>query len=343
MLRKMTSHKLFMPVFCLAMVLLVNVIMTPTFFQITIREGVFYGYMIDILNRGSELILITIGMTLVGASCGGVDISVGSVAAFSGALCCICLGDGAAYRMPLVAAFVLSLLLAALCGLFNGFLVAKLQIQPMVATLILYTAARGGAQLLTNGGVYTIKVPKFKSLAGAIPGIPLQIPIAIAFITFLIVFVILERTALKMSIEAVGMNRKAAKLVGIKTERIIFGCFVITAILAGIAGVISCARIGAADATNNNASIEMDAILAFALGGNLMSGGKFSLTGSLIGAITIQTLTTSLYALNVSAAQLPLYKALIVIVIVAIQSPGVQEMIARLKKKKEAERQVMAE
>ena len=151
--KKITSQRLFLPIFCLALVLLVNIITTPNFFAIEIRNGVLYGYLIDIINRASELVILAVGMTLVVSSSAGTDISVGAIMAVSAAVCCNILTGGeraaTAYANPLLLGFLAALLVGAAIGCFNGFLVAKLNIQPMVATLIMFTAGRGIAQLIT--------------------------------------------------------------------------------------------------------------------------------------------------------------------------------------------------
>ena len=155
--KKITQNHLFMPLICLAVVLLANVIQTPDFFKISLNNGVLYGYIIDIINRASELIILAVGMTLVTAASGGQDISVGAVMAVAGAVCCQILSGGEvstnAFQNPLILAIIAALIVSCICGAFNGFLVAHLNIQPMVATLILYTAGRGIAQLVTQGQI----------------------------------------------------------------------------------------------------------------------------------------------------------------------------------------------
>ena len=150
-LKKVTEHPLFMPIVCLLVVLLVNIIKTPDFFKISINNGVLYGYVIDVINRASELVILAVGMTLVTAASGGQDISVGAVMAVAGAVCCQILSGGEVsvtkMQNPMILAVLAALAAAALCGFFNGFLVAKMNIQPMVATLILFTAGRGIAHL----------------------------------------------------------------------------------------------------------------------------------------------------------------------------------------------------
>ncbi len=344
-IKKVTQNRLFMPIICLAIVLLANVIKTPDFFNISMNNGVLYGYLIDIINRGSELVILAIGMTLVTAASGGQDISVGAVMAVAGAVCCQILSGGevsvSSLAAPLIFAILAALIVSALCGAFNGFLVARLHIQPMIATLILFTAGRGIAQLITKGQITYIRVDSYKVIGGYIGKCPIPTPIFLAIATVIIVYIILNKTALGLYIESVGINGSASRLVGLNSKRIKFLTYVICGVLAGIAGIVASSRIYSADANNIGLNLEMDAILAVALGGNVLGGGKFSLIGSVIGAYTIQALTTTLYAMNVSSDQLPVYKAVVVIVIVVLQSPVFKKHIEELKLKKAINKQTM--
>ena len=333
-LKKITSARLFLPIVCLIAVLLLNVIKTPDFFNVSIRNGVLYGYIIDVINRASELVILAIGMTLVTAASGGQDISVGAIMAVAAAVCSGGQVSVNEYQNSIIIAVIAALFASALCGAFNGFLVARLNIQPMVATLILYTAGRGIAQLVTNGQITYIRVDSFKMAGGYIGKCPIPTPIFFAIITVLIVYLILKKTALGLYIESVGINGKAARLVGLNSTMIKFLTYVICGVLAGIAGIVASSRIYSADANNIGLNLEMDAILAVALGGNFLGGGKFSLIGSVIGAYTIQALTTTLYAMNVKADQLPVYKAIVVVIIVTLQSDVFKKYIAGLKAKK---------
>lgn len=343
--KKITSARLFLPIVCLIAVLLLNVIKTPDFFNVSIQNGVLYGYIIDVINRASELVILAVGMTLVTAASGGQDISVGAIMAVAAAVCCQVLSGGEVsvteYASPLILAVVAALLASALCGAFNGFLVAKLNIQPMVATLILYTAGRGIAQLITNGQITYIRVDSYKMAGGYIGKCPIPTPVFFAVIAVILVAVILKKTALGLYIESVGINGKAARLVGLNSTMIKFLTYVICGVLAGIAGIVSSSRIYSADANNIGLNLEMDAILAVALGGNFLGGGKFSLVGSVIGAYTIQALTTTLYAMNVKADQLPVYKAIVVIIIVTLQSEVFKKYIANFKAKRNAGKPVV--
>ncbi len=323
--KKIVHTPLFMPVVCLAVVLLINIIRTPDFFYISVKNGVLYGYVIDIVNRGSELVILAVGMTLVTASSGGQDISVGAVMAVSAAICCQILSGGQVSATTLAAPIFLAALAgiaaAGACGAVNGLLVADLGIQPMVATLILFTAGRGIAQLITAGQITYVRVDAYKVIGDHIGSCPIPTPIFIAIAVVLIMQLILKKTALGLYVESVGINGSASRLVGLNSKMIKFITYFVCGVLAGIAGIVSSSRIYSADANNIGLNLEMDAILAVALGGNNLGGGKFNLIGSIIGAYTIQALTTTLYAMDVSADQLPVYKAVAVVIIVVFQSP----------------------
>lgn len=335
-MKKSLTHRLFWPLVCLVVVLLINLFFTPTFFKVSINNGILYGYVVDIINRSSELIILAVGMSLCVASSAGTDISVGAVMAVGGAVTCYLLGSGDTYQMPYGVAILCGVLASIVCGIWNGFLVAKLRIQPMVATLILFTAGRGVAQLITGGNILYIDVDSFRYLGNVIPGIPVPTPIFIAIIVVIITSLILKKTALGLYIQSVGINAKASRLLGLNSTFIIFLTYAFCGLCAGIAGMIATSRIYSIDANNVGLNMEMDAILAVALGGNSLGGGKFSLAGSVIGAITIQALSTSLYAMGVSADQLPVYKAVVILVIVVLQSSELKTIWMHMMKKRTA-------
>ncbi|EID85596.1 Ribose/xylose/arabinose/galactoside ABC-type transport system, permease component [Treponema sp. JC4] len=336
---KARKSQLMLPITALILMLIINAIITPGFFKISINNGVLYGFLIDILNRSSELIILAVGMTFVAASSRGTDISVGTIAAVSAALIVRLLGssyDG--YMMNPALAIFFGLLLGLACGAVNGFLVAGLNIQPMVATLIMYTAGRGIAQLISStelatGVILYVRMESYKYIGGFIPGciIPTPIFIAVAFVA--ITYLVTTKTAMSTYIQTVGINPKAGRLVGINSVMVIFFCYVFSGLCSGVTGLIASSRIYSCDANNIGLNMELDAILAVALGGNSLGGGKFNLAGSVIGAITIQALTTSLYAVGVSADQLPVYKAVVVVLIVVFQSPAFKKWMAQRKLK----------
>ncbi|WP_320130727.1 ABC transporter permease [uncultured Sphaerochaeta sp.] len=347
-----TKKQLFLPIFALCLMMIVNVLVTPSFFKISIQNGVLYGYIIDIINRGSELIILSVGMTLVVASSAGADISVGAVSALAAAVCVRLLGSSYdAYATPMAMAIFVALLAGLSCGAFNGILVSKLHIQPMVATLILFTAGRGIAQLISareingkmvSGQILYVRMDSFRKFGGFLPNVVIPTPVFIAFGFVLVTYFILNKTAIGLYIKTVGINPKAGKLVGINSALVIFFCYAFAGMASGLAGVISASRIYSSDANNIGLNMELDAILAVALGGNSLGGGKFSLIGSVIGAITIQALTTSLYAMGVTADQIPVYKAIVVILIVSIQSEEFKHWIALYKLSRQSKKVVVA-
>jgi ribose/xylose/arabinose/galactoside ABC-type transport system permease subunit len=336
--RKLYQQPLFLPVFCMILILLVNLVKDPSFFLISINNGVLYGRLIDIANRGSEIAILAVGMTLTVAASAGTDISVGSVMALSACTCCVTLvgyGVDTSYTIvvPMFAGVLVGVLTGALCGCFNGALVAKLKIQPMVATLILYTAARAIGLVVNHNKIVYVRYEPFKMFGNFIGKCPIPTPIFIAAGVILAVTLVLEKTALGTYIQAVGINPNASRLMGINSTVIIFLCYALCGLCAGIAGVVGGSRIYSADANNIGLNYEMDAILAVALGGNSLGGGKFNLAGSIIGAYTIQALTTTLLAMGVSTDQAPVFKAIVIVIVVAIQAPIVREAVSawRLK------------
>ncbi|MCW1292600.1 MAG: ABC transporter permease [Candidatus Parvarchaeota archaeon] len=332
-LKKLTSNKLFWPLTILILIIIYNILFTNGFAKIEIKEGHLYGMPIDILNRGSILMIISLGMTLVIAT-KGIDISVGSIAAISGAVAASVVG-GNVYGIPqnpYWLAILLALLVSALMGLWNGFLISYLKIQPIIATLILLVAGRGIAQLITGGQIITVYYKPYSYLGnGYLLGLPFSIFLTI--MVFLILTLILRKTAYGLFVQAVGINPKASKFTGINTRSIIFSVYVISAVCAGISGLIISSIIKCADSNNAGLNIEMDAILSVALGGNSLAGGKFSLSGSLIGALIVQSITTTMYAKGVSPEVLPAVKAIIVVILCLIQSEQFRSYVSSLIKK----------
>lgn len=330
-IKKLVKMPLFLPLFCMVLVMAVNIFydiamgnFAFNFFTISIREGVLYGRLIDVLNRGSEIAILAIGMTLVVSASAGTDISVGSVMSLAASFCCMILagyGNASVNELakPLLVGVIGGILMGCLCGAFNGFLVAKLNVQPMVATLILFSAARAIGLLFCNNMIVYVRDDSFKIFGGYLGFMPT--PIVITIICIAIAAVLLKKTALGLYVQSVGINRNASRIAGVKSEKIIFLCYIVCGLCAGIAGIVASSRISSADSNNIGLNFEMDAILAVAIGGNSLGGGKFRLAGSIIGAYTIQAITTTLYALGVSTEQAPVYKAIIIVIIIAVQAP----------------------
>lgn len=324
--QSLSKGRLFWPLCILALVFIFDFIFIDGFFSIEIKNGNLYGRLIDIVNRGSTLMILSVGMTLVIAT-KGIDISVGSVLAISGAIVAQMLGPNSEPAVPLMYCIILALLVSTILGCWNGFLVAKIGIQPVVATLILMVAGRGIAQCITSGQIPTVQYKPFSYIASFVPGIPLPFSLFIVAAILVVAMLALKKTALGLFIESVGINPQSSRLSGIKVKKIIFFTYALSGFCAGVAGLISASMIKAADANNAGLLIEMDAILAVAIGGTQLTGGRFSVPSSIVGALIIQSLTTTLYALGVSPQVLPVVKALAVITICLIQSSDFRRIV----------------
>lgn len=329
MLKNLTKKRLFWPIVALLTVLIVDSIFIDGFLTIELKNGNLYGRIIDILNRSSSLIIITIGMTLVIAT-GGIDISVGSVVAISGAITVQLLGSGLTANTPFFICILIALAVSAILGCWNGFLVSKIGVQAVVATLILNVAGRGIAQLVTNGQIPTTQYKPFSYVAGFLPHLPIPFSIFIVGVVLTAVLLLVKKTPFGLFVESVGVNSEASRFAGLKAKKIVFITYAICGLCAGIAGIMISSMIKAADSNNAGLLIEMDAILAVAIGGNSMNGGKFSIAASCIGALIIQSLTTTLYAMGVSPQILPVVKAIVVVIICLFQSQATHKMILKL-------------
>lgn len=320
----------FWPLLGLLALVLLNAVHDIGFLKITVLDGHLYGVPIDILTQGSRTMLVALGMTLVIAT-GGVDLSVGSVVAITGAICAVLLQGGHSLAVTLAAALGAGLL----AGSANGVLVARLGVQPIVATLILMVAGRGVAQLIVDGQVIIIKNPAFEYLAnGFLLGLPVA-PLLVAAL-YLITHFALRRTALGLFIEAVGDNETASRFAGLAAARIKTLAYVFCGGCAALTGVLAAANIRAADAYRAGENMELDAIFAVVVGGTALTGGRFVILGTAVGALLIQTLTTTMYNLGVPPAIAPVPKALLIIGVSLLQSEKVGRWVGGLFAKKEA-------
>ena len=317
-----TRHRLFWPVVALVILLAYNILKTPTFFNIEVRDGHLYGSLIDILRNGAPLMLMAVGMTLVIAT-GGIDLSVGAVAAIAAAVACLqvrALPDQNSVTGVLLA-IGLAILLCLACGLWNGVLVAGIGIQPIIATLILMVAGRGLAMLFTEGETVTINSSPYKLIGGGyLFGLPFSILVATA--VAILAVVLTRRTALGMLIESVGGNAEASRLAGIRARRIKIMVYVFCGLCAGIAGLMISSDVKSADANAIGQFKELDAILAVVIGGTSLLGGRFSIGGTVLGALIIQTLTTTVYTTGIPPETSMLFKAPVVLAVCLIQSPA---------------------
>ncbi len=345
MIQKIFRRQIFIPIAALLILAIFNLIADPSFYKITLGYNsagnpVLSGYLITILDYGSELAILAIGMTLVTAASGGQDISVGAAIAISGSVILrILCGTNSrpdTLQAPIIVAFLVSCVVAMLFGAFNGALVAYFKIQPMVATLILYTAGRSIAAWINNNELPIVNDPSFAIFGGFIPGIPIPTPVFIAAACILVTVLVLKFTNLGLYTQAVGINESSSRLNGLNPAFIQFLTFVILGLCVAVAGLIKVSRLSSINYSVIAKDIEMDAILAVALGGNALGGGKFNMTASILGAFVIQFLTTTLYKFNVQSDALPAYKAVVVILLVVFSAPVVREKMGEFFKRMKA-------
>lgn len=336
-LKAVIKHRLFIPIAFLGFLLLINIFINPGFLNISmgkdsVGNSVLIGNLINILNNSTELVILAIGMTLVTAASGGQDISVGATIAIVGGVVMRVLCGNEIQPTELHASIFVALLLGCLagmaCGAFNGILVSKFKIQPMVATLILFTAGRSVGSMVM-GGLKPKAAASFGYYGNFFPDIPIPTPILITIVVVAVTFLMLKKTNLGLYTQAVGINDKSSRLNGLNPAMIKLLSFVILGLCVGIAGFIQSSRVQTVNPYTIVPGIEMDVILAVALGGNSLNGGKFNMAGSIIGAYTIQTLTSMLTTLNVNTNAVPVFKAVIIIILVTIQTPVVKKFFSK--------------
>ena len=335
------SRQIFIPIAALVLLALFNLILDPAFFKITLGHNstgdpVLTGYLMTILDYGSEVAILAIGMTLVTAASGGQDISVGAAVAIAGSVILrvlVGLGGDGSLQAPIIVGFLAACAVAMLFGAFNGVLVAVFNIQPMVATLILYTAGRSIAAWINNNELPIITEPTFTYFGGFIPGIPIPTPFFLAVLCIIITMLVLKFTTLGLYTQAVGINASSSRLNGLNPTFIKWLSFVLLGLCVAVVGLIKTSRLSTINYSVIAKDIEMDAILAVALGGNVLSGGKFNIMASIVGAYVIQFLTTTLYKFNVSSDALPAYKAIVVILLVVFSAPTVKDKLLKVMKK----------
>lgn len=337
------KNKLTWAIIAELLILAIAGILQPKFFEIQFmpETGMLYGSLIDIINRSAEITIIAMGMTMV-IALGGTDISVGALVAVAGAFALKFLrwdvtqyptpGDYTIY--PFIIVIAVPLIICTLMGLFNGLLIGKLKLQPIIATLILMVAGRGIAQIATNGKQFTTGYTPYRFIGqGSFLGLPF--PIIITLVVCAAVMIFVRKTAFGTFVESVGVNPSASRVTGLKSSRIIVIVYTLTGFLSGIAGLIYSSRIASCDSNNAGVNYEMDAILAVVLGGTSMTGGKFSLTGTIIGSLIIRTITTLVYYFGITSESIMAFKAVIILVVIVIQSEPVRKKLATMQARKQ--------
>jgi ribose/xylose/arabinose/galactoside ABC-type transport system permease subunit len=346
--KNLRDSYLFWPLVALGLILLFNLIFVPEFYKLEIKDGHLFGSLVDVVNRGAPLMLLAIGMTMVIATA-GVDLSVGAVMAISAGMAAVLINPALATGLiasekllenvtatPLWLMILIALGASILCGFWNGLLVSRIKIQPMVATLVLMVAGRGIAQLITNGQIITIYYkPYFFIGNGYLLGVPFTLFIVAG--VFLFAWLWTRRTAIGLFVESVGINTSASFFSGVNEKNIKLMAYTFCGLCAGIAGLIASSNVKSADANNIGLFSELDAILAVVIGGTLMSGGRFSLAGSVVGALIIQATTTTMYALGVPAMAASAIKAMVVLIVILLYSEQFKDVVGRAIERKGVE------
>jgi galactofuranose transport system permease protein len=344
-LKRFRESRLFWPIVAEVFLLIFDAIYAPGFFKIGILDGHLYGNLIDVLNDGAPLMLVAIGMTMVIAT-GGVDLSVGAVIAISAAMGAVLINPALGNKLisnevltrdatntPLWLIIIADLAAGTLCGLWNGFLVSRARIQPMVATLILMVAGRGIAQLITNGQIMTIYyTPYFYFGNGFILGLPVSL--YIVAVVLILAWVVVRKTSIGMFVEAVGINPKSTYYSGISEKNVKLLVYTFSGFCGAIAGLILSSYVKSTDANNIGLFYELDAILSVVIGGTLMTGGRFSLIASVIGALLIWTFTITMYTIGVPANALLAAKALLVLIVILLYSDYTRRFLNKLFERK---------
>lgn len=327
---KTRGTQLFLPLSVLAILIVINLIKGADYFSMSMINGALYGNIPNILFGASELVILAIGMTLVTASSRGQDISVGVAGAITSAVFVQVLqNSGDITWLTIGLSFLVSCAVGIAIGAFNGSLVSIFKVQPMVATLILFTAGRSIAFMIDGKLSPVLANDLTSQLGGVMPGLPIQTPIVLTVLFIAAIALFIKATNLKLYAQSVGINEKAARLNGINPTKIKFLTYMILGLCSAVAGFIAVTKAGRHDSVNLLKFVEMDAILAVAIGGNALSGGKFSIAGSIIGAYTIEVLSRTLLRLEVGTETIKAFKAAFIIVLMVIASPVVRDYAAK--------------
>ena len=341
---RLTESMLFLPTTALILILIADFFLIHNFFAIELKDGHLYGNVIDILVHGSPTMILAMGMTLVIAT-GGVDLSVGAIMAISASVAAVMINptivgmnltdpklfiNNPQYTwMPLWAVIIVPIIIATLCGVWNGVLVSYGRIQPMVATLVLMIAGRGIAQLITNAIQVVIFNDTYAFIGNGYIILPFSLYVAVAL--FICAWLLTRRTSIGLFVESVGINFQSSFYSGVNEKRIKLFAYAFCGFCAGIAGLVVTSNIRTSDANNIGMYTELDAILAVVIGGTLLgTGGRFSLMGSAIGALVLQTTITSMLSFGVPASAVIAVKAMVVIAVVLLYAEQVKTFVRKL-------------
>jgi len=283
-------------------------------------DALFLDRFLSVNNLRTQLVqvvpvlIVALGLALV-IGTEGIDLSVGAIMALSAALLPLYLG----YGWP--TAVLVALLAGAACGVLNGTLVAVVGVQPIVATLALLVGGRGLALVLADGQAKEILDPGLLAFGSErVLGIPRTVLLAIALVV--VVSLVVRRTTFGRQLLAVGGNPRASRLAGLPVRRTLIGVYVVSGVLAAIAGVVVTARLTASDPSSTGLLIELAAITAVVVGGTPLSGGRVRVLGTVAGALLMQLLRATLNQFDVPDSTTQIVQALVIVVAVGLQRSG---------------------
>ena len=317
----------------------INIAKDPGYLSITYSSntGAFVGNLVDIARAVAPLLMVATGMCLVIAT-GGIDLSVGSMMAVSGAVAMEYL-NGAGLPDSIGAAAIAVAIAVALCaalGAVSGVLISVVGLQPFITTLVMMLAGRGLAKVITGGQNTTAVNEPYRWLSnGYVLGLPVVFLLAVGIAV--LVGLLVRRTALGMMIESIGINPEASRLAGLNRRALLITVYMASAFLAGIAGIFSTGTVMTVDVSQTGYLYELDAILAVVIGGTSLAGGKFSLGGAALGAVLIATLDKTVVFLGVPSSATPAFKAIVIIVLYVAQSSRFRTWLARSPKRQATE------
>jgi galactofuranose transport system permease protein len=283
---------------------LANLLFTPHFAS--------WANLANVGLQVSTTVLAATGLTLVIAS-GGIDLSVGSVMALAAAVAAVTLPHG------VLLAVGVSLGAGTAVGAVTGTMTARLSIQPIIVTLAMLIAGRGLAQVISNNGqLILIANERFSQLGRGSIG-PLPVPVVLMLLVIAVVWYVMRDTIFGRHVLAVGGSAAAARMAGVPVVRTRVAVYMISGFLAGLAGLVEAARLGASDPARIGLGMELDAIAAVVIGGTLLSGGRANVPGTLIGALLLQVITTGMNMHVVGFAWALVVKAAILLAAVYLQ------------------------
>ncbi|SDK92880.1 monosaccharide ABC transporter membrane protein, CUT2 family [Glycomyces sambucus] len=342
-LKGLVRRQYFWGIVAIALLLLVNLVKDPGYLAVTIgSSGNLVGNVIDILRAAAPIVLIAVGMCLVVAT-GGIDLSVGSVMVVAGAVSMEFLSGAPDTLGSGLAAVGLVIAVSAALGAVNGVLVSVVGLQPFISTLVIMLAGRGLAKVITGGQNTAATNESFRWIAnGHVLGLP--VVFLLALLLAVAMGILVRRSALGLMLEAIGMDAKAARLAGVNRRALLLTVYVLAGVLAGLAGVFATASVMTVDVSRTGYQLELDAILAVVIGGTSLAGGKFNITGAVVGAILIATLDKTVVFLGVSSSATPAFKAVVIVVLCLLQSERVRRAFRqrRAAAARPAEREAVA-